>query len=177
MSEEFISLNMREESYRPYVDEMIRSNKLSFQISNTEPHTDESRHLLRKLLADKLEDTSTILAPLQIDHGKNFHMGKNVFINHGLTAMAVGVIEIEDNVMIGPEVTLLTANHDFDDHHVLLVKRIYIKENAWIGARATILPGITIGKNSVVAGAAVVTKDVPDNVVVGGNPARVLKQL
>lgn len=79
--------------------------------------------------------------------------------------------------MIGPQVTLLTANHDFNDHNTLICKPIHIKENAWIGARATILPGITIGENSVVAGGSVVTKDVEPNVIVGGNPAKVLKRI
>ena len=104
-------------------------------------------------------------------------IGKNVIINHSLTCMSRGGIEIEDDVMIGPEVTLLTANHDFADHWVLLCGKIHIKKNAWIGARAVILPGITVGENAVVAAGAVVTKDVEANTVVGGNPARVIRKL
>ena len=103
-------------------------------------------------------------------------IGKNVIINHSLTCMSRGGIEIEDDVMIGPEVTLLTANHDFADHWVLLCGKIHIKKNAWIGARAVILPGITVGENAVVAAGAVVTKDVEANTVVGGNPARVIRK-
>ncbi len=79
--------------------------------------------------------------------------------------------------MIGPEVALLTANHDFADHWVLLCGKIHIKRNAWIGARAVILPGVTVGENAVVAAGAVVTKDVQANTVVGGNPARVIRRL
>ena len=89
--------------------------------------------------------------------------------------MSRGSIEIEDNVMIGPEVALLTANHDFADHWVLLCGKIHIKRNAWIGARAVILPGVTVGENAVVAAGAVVTKDVPAMAVVGGVPAKILK--
>ena len=91
--------------------------------------------------------------------------------------MARGSIEIEDDVMIGPEVALLTANHDFADHWVLLCGKIHINKNAWIGARAVILPGVTVGENAVVAAGAVVTKDVAANTVVGGNPARVIRKL
>ena len=91
--------------------------------------------------------------------------------------MTAGGITIEDGVMIGPQVTLLTTNHDFDDHNVLICKPVHIGKNAWIGARATILPGVTVGENSIVAGGAVVTKDVEANVIVGGNPAKVLKRL
>lgn len=76
-----------------------------------------------------------------------------------------------------PDVSLLTANHDFSDHYVLEAAPILIKRNAWIGAKAVILPGITVGENAVVAGGAVVTKNVPANTVVGGNPARILKEL
>lgn len=175
--QEFKALDMRDESYRIYIEEMNRANKLSFQINQIEPMTDQARELTNELLDCQLPATSNLMGPLQIDNGKNMKIGEHVFINHSLTCMAVGGIEIEDNVMIGPQVTLLTANHAFDDHFVLLVGKVTIKNNAWIGARATILPGITIGENAVVAGGAVVTKDVEANTVVGGNPARVLKRL
>lgn len=174
---QFTALNMRDESYQVYVDEMARANKLSFRINQTEPMTDAARELINELFEGRLPETSNIFTPLQIDNGKNMAFGENVFINHSLTCMAIGGIEIEDNVMIGPQVTLLTANHEFEDHWTLLVGKIQIKNNAWIGARATILPGIIIGENAVVAGGAVVTKDVEANTVVGGNPARVLKRL
>ena len=124
-----------------------------------------------------LPEGSVIFPPMQIDLAKNVKIGKNVIINHNLTCMARGSIEIEDDVMIGPEVALLTANHDFADHWVLLCGKIHIKKNAWIGARAVILPGVTVGENAVVAAGAVVTKDVAANTVVGGNPARVIRKL
>ena len=79
--------------------------------------------------------------------------------------------------MIGPEAALLTANHDFDDLLILKCKPILIKKKAWIGARAVILPGVTVGEGAVVASGAIVTKDVPPRTVVGGNPAKVIKYL
>ena len=79
--------------------------------------------------------------------------------------------------MIGPGASLLTANHDLYDHQVLLCGKVTIKKNAWIGAKAMILPGVTVGENAVVAGGSVITKDVEPNTVVGGNPAHVLKYL
>ena len=85
---------------------------------------------------------------------------------------------IEDNVLIGPEVKIATVNHDLGDRHNLLhFGKVTIKENAWICIGAIICPSVTIGKNAVVAAGAVVTKDVPDNVVVGGNPAKVIKKI
>ena len=86
---------------------------------------------------------------------------------------------VQDNVLIGPQVKLVTENHPLDPatRKGLITKPIVIKQNAWIGAGATILPGVTIGENSVVAAGAVVSKDVPDNTVVGGIPARILKNI
>jgi len=89
--------------------------------------------------------------------------------------MAAGGIILEEGVMIGPHVSLLTVNHDFNDLQVLLCKPVIIKENAWIGANATILPGVTIGKGAIVGSGSVVTKDVEDNMIVAGNPAKVIR--
>jgi acetyltransferase-like isoleucine patch superfamily enzyme len=91
----------------------------------------------------------------------------------------LGGITIEDNVLIGPQVKLVTENHPLDPatRKGLITKPILIKRNAWVGAGATILPGVTIGENSVVAAGAVVSKDVPENTVVGGIPAKFLKNV
>ena len=91
--------------------------------------------------------------------------------------MSAGRIIIEDNVQIGPNVMLVTTNHDFNHREIVLHQPIVIKKNAWIGGRSMILPGVTIGENAVVAGGAVVTKDVEPNTIVGGNPAKVIKRL
>lgn len=174
--ENFEKVDMRNPNYQETWLEISRSNSLCFQINQTDPTSEESRKLVQKLIPS-ISQTSHIMPPMQIDMGKNVTIGNHVFINHGLTMMARGGIEIEDNVMIGPGVSLLTANHDLYDHQILLCGKITIKKNAWIGSRAIILPGITIGENAVVAGGAVVTKDVLANTVVGGNPAKVLKIL
>ena len=114
---------------------------------------------------------------MQIDKAEQVTIGENVFINHGLTVMAAGSITIEDGVMIGPEAALLTANHDFNNLMVLKCKPIVIKKGAWIGARAIILPGVTVGEGAIVASGAVVTKDVEPRSIVGGNPAKVIKYI
>jgi acetyltransferase-like isoleucine patch superfamily enzyme len=91
----------------------------------------------------------------------------------------LGGITIEDNVLIGPKVNLITENHPTDptQRKSLILHPIHIKNNAWIGAGATILPGVTIGENSIVAAGAVVNKDVPANTIVGGVPAKIIKAL
>jgi acetyltransferase-like isoleucine patch superfamily enzyme len=90
----------------------------------------------------------------------------------------LGGINIEDNVLIGPKVNLITENHPTDptQRKSLILQPIHIKNNAWIGAGATILPGVTIGENSIVAAGAVVNKDVPANTIVGGVPAKIIKE-
>lgn len=171
-----VRVDMREEAYREWIDEIHRCGRLCWKISQTEPNTPAQRALLEELLPNIPED-SNISPPMQIDMAKNVRVDHGVFINHNLTIMARGGVEIGEGVMIGPHVSLLTANHDFADHYVLLCGEIKLQKNAWIGANATILAGVTVGENAVVAAGAVVTKDVPANTVVGGNPARVLKQL
>lgn len=172
----FERVDMRVPDYQNTWAEISRSNRLCFRINQTDPMTEASRRLVQELVPG-IPETSHIMPPMQIDMGKNVKMGSHVFINHGLTVMARGGIEIEDDVMIGPGASLLTANHDMYDHQVLLCGKITLKKNAWIGAKAMILPGVTVGENAIVAGGAVVTKDVEPNTVVGGNPAKVLKHL
>ena len=104
--------------------------------------------------------------------------GKHITINKGATILSPGGVEIEDYVLIAPEVKIVTVNHDLNDRYNLYhFGKVTIKENAWICVGAIICPGVTIGKNAIVAAGAVVTKDVPDNVMVGGNPARIIKKI
>lgn len=157
-------------------NEILQSASLNYRIQHTDPMSDEMRKLMKELIPS-LPSSSTVMPVVQVDIGKNVSVGEHVFINHSLTVMARGGVEIQENVMIGPGVSLLTANHDVYDHQILLCGKITIQKNAWIGAQAIILPGVTVGENAVVAAGAVVTKDVEANTVVGGNPARVLKRL
>jgi acetyltransferase-like isoleucine patch superfamily enzyme len=127
----------------------------------------------------QLDESTTVLPPLHINLGTFTRIGKNVFINHDCTFLDIGGITIEDDVLIGPKASLITESHPLNpaERKMLLVKPVVIKRNAWIGAGATILPGVTVGENAVVAAGAVVSKDVPDNSVVGGIPAKIIKYL
>jgi acetyltransferase-like isoleucine patch superfamily enzyme len=170
-------VDMTEPDYREAVEELRRCEKLNFEINRLPPDAPEKCRLQNELLDHALDDTSTIFTPAQIDMGKRLKVGKRVFINHSFTAMAIGGITIGDGTMIGPNVTVVTDNHDFQNRMVLLCRPAHIGKNVWIGACASIMPGVTIGDNAVIAGGAVVTKDVEANTVVGGNPARVIKRL
>ena len=103
---------------------------------------------------------------------------KNVIINKGATILSAGRVEIGDNVLIAPDVKIVTVDHDLHDRMNLFhFGKVTVKENAWICIGALLCPGVTIGKNAVVAAGSVVTADVPDNAMVGGNPARIIKTL
>jgi acetyltransferase-like isoleucine patch superfamily enzyme len=145
---------------------------------NNAVNPDEITKILSRILNKEVQDV-TVFTPLYLNYGKHIIIGKNVFINFDCTFLALGGITIEDDVLIGPKVSPITENHPLksEERKGLVGKPILIKKNAWIGANATILPGVTIGENSVVAAGAVVSKDVPDNTIVGGIPAKFIKNI
>jgi acetyltransferase-like isoleucine patch superfamily enzyme len=126
-----------------------------------------------------VDDSTNVFTPFNTNFGKHISIGKNVFINHGCTFLDLGGIVIEDDVLIGPNVQLVTENHPIKptERKALVLDKITIQKNAWIGAGAIILPGVTVGENSVVAAGAVVSKNVPMNTVVAGVPAKKIKDL
>ena len=149
-----------------------RTISLSAQLNNS-TSIDQIRMRLGEIIGAEVDETTTVFAPFYTNFGKFITIGKRVFINHACSFLDMGGIAIEDDVLIGPKVNLITENHPLDptERRALISKSIVIKRNAWIGAGATILPGVTIGENAVVGACAVVSKDVPANTVVGGIPA------
>ena len=139
--------------------------------------TDEYNALLKELFGDNLGEGSYVAAPISGACVSTMKIGKHVFINSNLLAMARGGITIEDDVQIAANVQLISNNHDPYDRQVLTCKPMLIKKGAWIGAGASILPGICVGEHAIVGAASVVTHDVPDYAVVVGNPAKVIKML
>ncbi|MHA7208363.1 DapH/DapD/GlmU-related protein [Arthrobacter sp. MDT1-65] len=134
-------------------------------------------HLLSQLTGKPIDPSVTVFPPFYSDFGRNITLGKRVFINAGCTFQDQGGVVIGDDTLIGHNTVLATLNHDLApgrraDMHPA---RIVVGRNVWIGSNATILPGVTIGDNAVVAAAAVVTKDVPADAVVVGSPARVVR--
>lgn len=170
-------VDMSKPEYAEAIKEMGRCNQICFRINTTEPDMETIRQLEETLFDGGLDATSYIMPPMQIDFGCQMKIGKGVFVNHSLTCMAAGGITIEDGVMIGPNVRIVTDNHDFQNRMVLRCKPVHIGRNAWIGVGAIILPGVTIGENAVVAAGAIVTKDVAPNAIVGGNPAKFIKNI
>ena len=166
----------------PHYGEIFKIASRTMQLSaelNRSADINRIRELLSQITESSIDQSTTVLAPFHINLGIFTHMGKNVFINHDCTFLDIGGITIEDDVLIGPKVSLITESHPLSpaERRALIVKPIVIKRNAWIGAGATILPGVTVGENAVVAAGAVVNKDVPANTAVAGVPAKVIKAL
>lgn len=147
---------------------------------NTGYHTpSDVRAALEKITGESIDSSVTVSLPFYTDFGKHISFGKDIFLNQNVTFVDLGGIYLEDHVLIGPGARLLTVNHLVDPakRRGIIVDSIRIKENAWIGANVTVLAGVTVGENAIVAADATVTKDVPDNVIVAGTPARIIKEI
>lgn len=151
-------------------------SQLLFRFNHTMPGTEEYNQLMLKLFPD-MGTGSRVGTPLW---GVRFHcvtIGRNVIIMPGCLMMSAGGITIDDNAMIAANVQLISNNHDLYERQVITCRPIHIGKHAWIGAGATILPGVTVGDNAVVGAASVVTKDVPADTIVAGNPAKIIKRI
>lgn len=159
------------------IAEAKRSSELCFKINHTMPTSSECKALINELFNNTLGEGTVINPPIYTILADKVKIGKNVVIMNGFQCMSAGGLTIEDDTMISLNCTIATNNHDFYERHIITCKPVHIKKNVWIGVNVTILPGVTIGNNAVVGAGAVVTKDVPENAVVVGNPARVIKYL
>ena len=156
---------------------IMEQEELIFKLNHTMRFSPEYADLLKEIFGDNLGLNSTVAAPIYGSCIGNTKIGNNVYINPNCLMMARGGITIEDGVQIAANVQLLSNNHDPYDLMILICKPVLIKESAWIGAGATILPGVCVGKHAIVGAGSVVTKDVPDYAVVAGNPAKIIKVL
>ena len=163
------------------VAEMRRAMVLTKRFNDSDPRdADDRRSLLAELLGSVGEEVE-IRAPIFVDYGSHIRIGARTFINFGLTALDVATITIGDDVLMGPNVQLLTPVHPI----AVEPRRakweaalpITIEDNVWIGGLVVICPGISIGKDSVIGAGAVVTKDVPPGSIAVGNPARVVSSV
>lgn len=149
-------------------------NRLTFN------DAEEIRALFSELIGKKVDDSFLLIPPFYTVGGNEIRVGQHVFINQNCTFYDLGGLDIADDVMIGPNVSIITTSHPIAPslrRVVTLGKPIVIQRNVWIAAGATIIGGVTIGENSVVAAGSVVTTDVPPNTLVGGNPARIIRSV
>lgn len=139
----------------------------------------ELRKLFFELIGQECDETFGLFPPFSTDYGMNIKLGKRVFINSGCCFQDQGGIEIGDDCLIGQQVVIATLNHDSDPEKRgnMFPAPVKLGNKVWVGAHATILPGVTIGDGAIVAAGAVVTKDVPAYAVVAGVPAKIIKTI
>jgi len=151
-----------------------RLNRLAYD------DADEIRAVFSDLIGSTVDDSFSLIPPFYTTGGENIRVGRNVFINQNCTMYDLGGIDIGDDVMIGPNVSIITSSHPLEPSQrrsCVIAKPVVIHRNVWIAAGATIIGGVTIGENSVVAAGSVVTRDVPPNCLAGGNPARIIRPI
>src|ERR1700722_6387504 len=151
-----------------------RLNRLTFN------DAEEIRALFSQLTGKKVDESFLLIPPFYTAGGDEIRVGRNVFVNQNCTFYDLGGLDIADDVMIGPNVSLLTAGHPLEPSQrraATIGKPIAIERNVWIAAGAIVVGGVTVGENSVVAAGSVVTRDIPPNTLAGGNPAKVIRQL
>jgi acetyltransferase-like isoleucine patch superfamily enzyme len=149
-------------------------NRLTFN------DADEVRALFSILIGKTVDASFVLIPPFYATGGNNTRVGRNVFVNQNCTFYDLGGLDIADDVMIGPNVSIITSGHPLEPaqrRSSVVAKPITIERNVWIAAGATIIGGVTVGENSVVAAGSVVTKDIPPNCLVGGNPAGVIRSI
>ena len=163
------------------VQESDSARRLTWLFNQTMATEYAQRQDLLSELFGSMGRNVIIEPPFRCDYGYNIHVGNNVFANFDCVILDVCAVSIGDHCLIGPGVHIYTATHPLDPSHRALGleygKPVVIGDHVWIGGRAVINPGITIGNNVVIASGSVLTHDAPDNVVVAGNPARIIKSL
>ena len=154
----------------------VRQAQTLFKLNHTMPYTEEYNALAKELFGhDVFADGGFVMPGLTGVCFDRVKLGKGVMIMNNCLMMARGGITIDDHAMVAANAQLISNNHDLHDRMLLTCKPVHIGKDVWIGAGATILPGVTVGDNAVVAAGAVVTKDVAPNTIVGGNPAKLIR--
>jgi maltose O-acetyltransferase len=161
--------------------ESRHATKLTELFNTSDPADPQAWRAVLRELVGSLGEGAEIRPPLRCDYGYQIHIGARTFINYGAVFLDVAMITIGEDVQVGPNVQFLTATHPVEAAARRAkwesAKPITIADNVWLGGGAIILPGISIGENTVVGAGAVVTKDLPANVIAVGNPARVIRPL
>ncbi|MFC7319745.1 sugar O-acetyltransferase [Halobacillus campisalis] len=162
-------------------EDRARARSLVRSLNDVSEAEEEKRALLLKGMFGSTGENMYLESIFRCDYGYNIHVGENFYANFDCTILDGGRVTIGKNCMLAPGVHIYTNTHPVNAEErmteIEFTKPVTIGDNVWIGGRAVINPGVSIGNNDVIASGTVVVKDVPDNVVVGGNPAKVIKEL
>ena len=172
---EEIRIDMRQQTPEE-IEQAVKDAQLCFKLNHTMPYTEEHDALVQQLFGE-FGEGSRLMTPTTVVRGKNVKVGNRVVVMNNSLFMSAGGITIEDDVLVAANAQLISNNHDPEEYMIITCKPVVLKRNCWIGAGATILPGVTVGENAIVAAGAVVSKDVEPNTVVGGIPAKLIKRL
>lgn len=155
------------------------ARRITFELNNAYHTPEEVRNLLSRLFGKTVDESFRVFPPFYTDFGKNITVGKNVFINACCHFQDHGGVSLGDGCQIGHNVVFATLNHGLapEDRQTTYPAPITLGKNVWVGSNSTILQGVTIGDNAVIAAGAVVTKAVPENTIVGGVPARIIRKI
>ena len=161
-------------------EQFKKAADLVYKYNQSHPLDTQTRHAIQRELLHPDSEVGEIRTPMVIEYGNNVKLGKNVFINYGLTILDTAMVEIGDGCMLGPNVEIITVTHPVDDYEMRaggweIAHKVTIGKNVWFGAGVTVLPGVTIGDNAVIGARSVVTKDIPANAIAVGSPARVVR--
>lgn len=172
-------IDMNDPEFERIKEIILETTRLTSELNSGHHSPERVRELFSQIIGKEVDCSTWIIPPFYVDYGKNIQVGKNFFMNQCCTFMDRGGITIGDEVFIAPKCNLTTINHDFNPYNrqATFCKPIVIGNRVWIGIGVTICPGVRIGDNSIIAAGSVVTKDVPPNVIAGGNPAKVLKSI
>ena len=168
-----------EEIFRFMNESSDEARRITFELNGSYHAPDEVRALLSRLFGREVDPSLRVFPPFYTDFGKNIHVGKNVFINACCHFQDHGGITLGDGCQIGHNVVFATLNHGIEPEkrQITIPAPIVLGHNVWIGSNSTVLSGVTIGDNAIVAAGAVVTRDVPAGAIVGGVPARIIRMI
>ena len=172
-------ISLRDPEYPKIAALIAEAQRITAEMNTGYRDPAEVRALFGRLTGTAVDGSFGLLPPFYTDFGRNIRVGRNVFINHACECMDCGGIAIGDDVLIRPKVDLVTIGHPLHPatRRSTHCARIVMENGAWLGAAVSVMPGVTIGENGVVAANAVVTRDVPRNTVVGGSPARIIRHI
>ena len=173
------TIRANSEMHKYMVELSNEAMKITAELNGSYHTPEEICEIFSRLIGKPVDKSFGMFPPFYTDCGKNINIGKNVFINSCCCFQDQGGITIGDGALIGHKVVMATLNHDFmpERRGDTIPKPIVIGKNVWIGSNSTILGGVTIGDNSIIAAGSLVNKDVPPDMVVAGTPAGVIKSI